>query len=166
MTDQRLIGELREEGGLGVVHVEDVYATGIDDLWSAITDPERLARWVVRIEGELRVGGEFTAAFTSGWRGMGVVEVCEAPHRLQVRTWEPGGVTTTIEALLTPEGAGTRLVIEDRGLPLEEYAAHGAGWQAHVEDLAAYLAGRVPRSWEERWHELSADYLELARAAR
>ena len=32
----------------GEVRVEDVYATDIDDLWEACTDPDRLARWIAQ----------------------------------------------------------------------------------------------------------------------
>ena len=46
-----------------------------------------------------------------------------------------------IEAVLRAEDDRTRLVIEERGLPIDELFAYGAGWQAHVEDLAAHLAG-------------------------
>lgn len=162
MTDARLLGALREEEGTGVVRVEHVYATGIDDLWAAITQPPRLSRWIGQVEGDLRPGGRFRASFTSGWSGSGIVETCDAPHRLRVRTWQEGSDTTTMEAVLTSEGAGTRLVIEERGLPLAEYADHGAGWQAHAEDLEAVVAGREPASWVDRWRELIPAYAALA----
>ena len=55
----RILGTLRSEDGKGVVRVEDRYDTDIDDLWSAITEPGRLARWFGEIAGDLRVGGEF-----------------------------------------------------------------------------------------------------------
>ena len=42
----------------GAVRVEDVYDTGIEDLWEACTTPERLARWIAEVSGDLRVGGE------------------------------------------------------------------------------------------------------------
>jgi uncharacterized protein YndB with AHSA1/START domain len=158
----KLLGELREENGFGVVRVEDVYDTGIDDLWSAITDPRRLGRWIAQVEGDLRVGGEFRATFTSGWSGTGVVETCSAPSVLRVRTQQPGEPETTMEALLSAEGERTRLVIEERGLPLAEYADHGAGWQAHAEDLHAHIAGTEPSDWVQRWRELSAAYFALA----
>jgi DNA-binding transcriptional ArsR family regulator len=45
--------------------------TDIEDLWSALTEPPRLARWIGEIEGDLRHGGEFRARFTSGWEGTG-----------------------------------------------------------------------------------------------
>ena len=43
--DTRIVGSLRSADGAGVVRIEDRYDTDIDDLWSAISDPDRLARW-------------------------------------------------------------------------------------------------------------------------
>ena len=54
------------------------------------------------------------------------------------------------------------LVIEARGLPIEYLAAHGAGWQVHVEDLAAHLAGRERCDIKARWDELIPAYQGLA----
>ena len=67
-----------------------------------------------------------------------------------------------IEATLTADGDQTILVIEERGMPLEQIAAYGAGIQIHVEDLAAYLAGRERRDGPERWAELLPAYQALA----
>ena len=36
-----------------------------DDLWEACTDPERLARWIAKVSGDLQVGGSIHAVFTS-----------------------------------------------------------------------------------------------------
>src|SRR6266550_7413936 len=55
----RILGSLRSADGKGVVRLEDRYDTDIDDLWSALTDPDRLARWHGQVEGDLRPGGEF-----------------------------------------------------------------------------------------------------------
>ena len=59
-----------------------------------------------------------------------------------------------IEARLEADGDGTRLLLEERGVPLAELAGNGAGWQAHVEDLAAHVAGRERTEWRARWAEL------------
>ncbi len=59
----RIVGTLRTADGKGVVRMEDRYDTGIDDLWSALTDLGRLARWLGEFEGDLRLGGEFRARF-------------------------------------------------------------------------------------------------------
>jgi uncharacterized protein YndB with AHSA1/START domain len=157
-TESRVKGTLLAADGKGIVRMEDRYDTSIDDLWSALTDPQRLARWVAVVSGDLRPGGALRARFTSGWEGDGRVDVCEPPRRLLL-TMDPGQEDeTVIEAELFAEGNQTRLVVEERGLPLAELAAHGAGWQAHVEDLAAYLEGRERFDWRQRWIEISPSY--------
>ncbi|HEY3775781.1 MAG TPA: SRPBCC family protein [Solirubrobacteraceae bacterium] len=159
----RVLGTLRSADGKGIVRMEDRYDTDIDDLWSALTDPRRLARWIAEVEGDLRLGGQFRARFTSGWEGTGHVEVCEPPRRLLVVTTETGKPDDqVIEATLTSDGEQTILVIEERGLPLEHLAAYGAGWQVHVEDLAAHLAGRERCDIKARWEELIAAYRDPA----
>ena len=158
----RLVGTLRSEDGKGVVRIEDRYDTDIDDLWTALTDPARLTRWIADVEGDLHLGGEFRATFTSGWEGTGRVDVCDSPQRLLV-TLSPGQEDeTVIEALLEADGDQTRVVVEERGLPLDELAAHGAGWQVHVEDLAAHLSGRGRADMRARWTELIPSYREQA----
>src|SRR5579872_5360928 len=140
----RILGSLRTADGQGIVRIEDRFDTDIDDLWSALTDPGRLARWYGQIEGDLRVGGEYRAhVFASGWEGTGRIDLCEPPRRLLVVSKDPDepneGVT---EVTLTPAGDQTILVFEHRGVPLDLLYAYGAGEQIHVEDLADYLAGR------------------------
>lgn len=157
----RLIGALRAEGESGTVRVEDVYDTDAADLWQALTLPDRLERWIAAVQGELTPGGAFHIRFTSGWEGPGRVVACEAPRRLEVVTGEGSGEETVIEAVLTPEGARTRLVIEERGLSRAELSDHGAGWQAHAEDLAAYLAGGERSDWQARWNELRPAYRDV-----
>ena len=165
-----VIGSLRLVDGKAAVRMEDRFATDAGDLWSALTDPGRLARWIARVDGDLRVGGEVRAAFTSGWEGPGRIEVCEPPSRLVVRLSPGEEDETVIEARVLPEGSMTRLVVEERGLPLGEAAAHGGGWQAHIEDLAAHLAGRGPGDWRARWAEVTPAYRDqqarLAEEAR
>jgi hypothetical protein len=58
----RILGSLRSADGKGVVRIEDRYDTDIDDLWSAVTDPGRLARWYGQVEGDLRPGGHHRLA--------------------------------------------------------------------------------------------------------
>ena len=156
-----VVATLRVVDGKGVVRMEDTYDTDIQDLWTALTNPRRLSRWIADVEGDLRLGGVFRARFTSAWEGSGRVDVCEPPTRLVVTMTDEDG-ETVIEARLTTEADQTRLVIEDRGLPLGELAAHGAGWQAHVEDLATHLAGQPPADWKARWLELTPSYRERA----
>jgi uncharacterized protein YndB with AHSA1/START domain len=154
----RVIGTIRDKDGVGVVRMEDTYDTTAEDLWSALTDPARLARWIAEVKGVLAVGGAFHATFTSGWEGPGRVEECEPPHRLLL-TMSPGeDEETVIEAELVADGTRTWMWIEERGIPVPELPGNGAGWQAHMEDLAAYLAGRERTDWRSRWTELIPAY--------
>lgn len=159
----RPMGSLRTTEGKAVVRMEDRFQTDVDDMWSAITEPERLARWIAQVDGDLRLGGVFRASFTSGWEGQGRVDLCEPPRRLLLTMSPDSDEQTVIEVELVPDGAMTGLVVEERGLPLGEAAVHGAGWQAHVEDLAAHLAGRPRGDWRTRWNELTPVYREQER---
>ena len=130
------IGTLRAlDDTRGAVRVEDVYDTAIEDLWEACTTPERLARWVAEVTGDLRVGGSVQVVFTSTWTGPGASRsathrtICCSPCSRVPRT------SAELEAWLTEEGSRTRLVVEERGLPRDALYLHGAGWQAHLEDL-------------------------------
>ncbi len=160
----RILGSLRSADGKGIVRVEDRFDTDIDDTWSALTDPRRLARWMGEVEGELRLGGEFRARFfASGWEGTGRVEACEPPRRLLLLTMQPGQPDEqVIEVTLAADGDQTILAWEERGMPLDYLAAYGAGIQVHVEDLAAHLSGRERCDAGARWNELIPAYQDLA----
>ena len=171
----RIIGTMRAlDNTRGAVRVEDVYETDIDDLWMACTAPERLARWIAEVSGDLRVGGTVHAVFTSTWTGLARIEVCDAPHHLLL-TAEPGADDETqIDARLTAEGSRTRLVVEERGLPVDKLHFYGAGWQAHLEDLGRSLESdgsahangwsqqTAAVAWHERWTELTPAYQNTA----
>jgi hypothetical protein len=51
----RILGSLGSADGKGIVRMEDRFETEIDDVWSALTDPSRLARWYGEVEGDLVV---------------------------------------------------------------------------------------------------------------
>jgi uncharacterized protein YndB with AHSA1/START domain len=154
----------------GAVRVEDTYDTDIDDLWLACTRPERLARWIAQVTGDLRPGGTVQAVFTSTWSGPAVIEACDPPHHLLLTTEPDTAETTQIEAWLTADGPRTRLVVEERGLPTDQLPFYGAGWQVHLEDLGRSLVGDAPvhpdgwsadsaaADWHRRWTELTPAY--------
>src|SRR5947199_10845130 len=101
----RIVGTLRTGDGKGVVRMEDRFDTDIGDLWSALTDPGRLARWLGEFEGDLRLGGEFRARYFDGWEGTGRVEACEPPRHLLVLTRHVRQADEqAVEATLTADG--------------------------------------------------------------
>ncbi len=176
MTDDvrsRILGSLRSAGGAGVVRLEGRYDTDIDDLWEALTDPARLARWYGEVEGDLRPGGQFRTYIASAdIEAVGRVDACEPPRRLLVTSRETEesyrrgqGVPpydAVIDVTLTEDGDQTLLALEVRGMPLDRIAAFGAGWQIHAENLASYLAGGHADDGVARWEQLIPRYQHLA----
>ncbi|HUY75538.1 MAG TPA: SRPBCC domain-containing protein [Ktedonobacterales bacterium] len=171
--DDRILGRLRSADGVGVVRIEDRYDTAIHDLWAALTDPARLARWHGVVDGDLRPGGAFRLYLAADdVESTGRVNVCEPPRRLRITTREtdesyqkgqgapPFDEITDIT--LTADGDQTILVVEVQGLPLAQIAFYGVGVQLHAEHLAAYLARREPGDGEARWNALLPHYQDLA----
>jgi len=133
-SNTRILGSLRSADGKGVVRMEDRFDTDINDLWSALTDPRRLARWIGDVEGDLHLGGEFHFRFfASGSEGTGRVEACEPPRRL---------LLTVVTVLLEPrEDSQTLLTIRHTLLPAGLAGQHERGWEAVAGQLAANLPG-------------------------
>lgn len=156
-------GTLHSVDGKGVVRMKVRYEAGIDELWSALTDPKRLARWYGIVAGDLQAGGEYTTLITiSGWDGRGRIDLCEPPHRLRVTTWEEVGKEQVVAVSLSAVGDCTNLEVEVRGVPLDLVWAYGSGWHIHLENLGTYLAGRECAESESRWDELERTYREMS----
>jgi uncharacterized protein YndB with AHSA1/START domain len=118
------------------------YRAGVDDVWQACTDPDRLARWLTPVAGDLRPGGRFQLQGNAG----GEILRCEPPRVLTV-TWEsPGGQPVTqVEAVLAPAGDGGTDFELRHGGPVDPafWAQFGAGAVGVGWDLALYALGRV-----------------------
>ena len=121
------------------------YATGIDDAWDALTNAERIPRWFLPIEGDLKLGGHYQLKGNAG----GTIMICEPPRRLGL-SWEFAGGTSWVFVTLTEEGPDrTRLELEHVAHKDQEFVkfwdqfgpgAVGVGWDltllgygAHVE---------------------------------
>jgi uncharacterized protein YndB with AHSA1/START domain len=121
---------------------ERTYDTTVDDVWDAITNGERIPRWLLPIEGDLRLGGRYQLQGNAG----GEVTACDPPTHLAV-TWEFGGGVSWVDVHLSddPDG-GTRLLLEHVAL-VDDLAqwddfgpgAVGIGWDLTLLGLAEHL---------------------------
>jgi uncharacterized protein YndB with AHSA1/START domain len=160
-----VLGRLGAEDGKGIVWLEGRADAEVDRVWSALTEPGRLAEWYGEIEGELRLDGEFHALLhASGWEGTRRVAACEPRRRLLVvpRDGADADADSTEVTLRPVDGGRTVVAVEQRGLPLDLVWAYGAGLQIHVEDLFAHHAGGGRADARTRFGELEASYRELA----
>jgi uncharacterized protein YndB with AHSA1/START domain len=141
---------------LRAVRFERTYAAAVDDVWSALTEPERVARWLDPITGERQVGGTVVVHFDDGDATLEVTE-CAPPHRLAVR-WRHAPdrvseVTVTVEAA----GAGSLLVLDHTLLAASSAPGYAAGWHWHLRALGAVLRGEEREPWST-FDALYADY--------
>jgi uncharacterized protein YndB with AHSA1/START domain len=149
----------RAEDGGGVLRVSSRFDTTVDDLWSAVTQPARLARWLCEVEGDATEGSTVRARYTSGWEGECVIERCDAPHELVISSTELDGTVSRLTARIEPDGDGAVLTVQDTGLTLPDLPFHTAGWRVHLEDLHALLEQDVDSAdWRGRWEALLPAY--------
>jgi uncharacterized protein YndB with AHSA1/START domain len=164
-TGIEIESSLHSDGAKGLIRLKAVYGSNRDAVWSAITDPEQLALWYGRVEGDLREGGDFSAfIYGSEWDGRGHIHTCLPLRELSITESEEDGPEVTVIARLAPDGERTTFDVEVSGLPPEMLFAFGAGWHTQLERLGEYLAGSGPKdlstSWLERWDELAPSYRE------
>ena len=130
--------ELTTDGARRVVTFEREFRTDAGDLWEAITDPGRAGRWLGSLT---RDGDAVTLGFAGGSTRSGRVLECEEPHRLRV-VLDPGTAKQSfLVATLEPTNAGTKLVMQQDGLPPLLAALFTAGWQHHLERLDVVAGG-------------------------
>lgn len=112
------------------------------ELWKALTEPAKLAQWLAPGMIELRLGGRARLDFQdSGIVIDSEVTLCEPDHLLEYGWSKPGEperpLTWTLSAL--QDGCRLSLALQ---LPEGDDAARScAGWDAHLEMLAAALEG-------------------------
>ena len=143
----RGVGEATTPGGEAhVVRFERTYDAAVDDVWDAVTNPERITRWFLPISGDLRLGGSYQFEGNAG----GTILACERPNRLQV-TWvfgDPTADPSILELrLAAADGDTTRLELEHTAMVPEEFwtaygpGAVGVGWDGAALGLSLHLQG-------------------------
>jgi len=140
-------------------------------VWEYLTKSELRRQWLASGEMDLRPGSEFEFVWRNdeltdppGARpeGMGaenrmvckVLEV-DAPRRLFI-SW---GVQSDVLFELAEKGGDTLLTITHRRPPTRDVLLSvSAGWHAHVDVLAAKLAGTKAGPHWDNWVKLREDY--------
>jgi uncharacterized protein YndB with AHSA1/START domain len=169
-TMERDLGTVDEAAdGTVTLRYERVFPRPIATVWSAITEPARIADWLGPAELEPRVGGRFAVRVGPGGRVPieGKVVVWEPPSVLAC-TWNwPEGPAGTIRYELSPDGAhATRLVFTHVGLSAERQNSVLAGWHLYLERLEQAVRGeRPPADFSARHAEVQALYGDVEACA-
>ena len=135
--------EVSRTGETAIVRMRRAYRATPDELWDALTDPERMRRWFMPVTGDLKVGGTFQLEGNAG----GEILECEPPKRFRVTF---GGPTSLLELRLTPAaGSSTDLELEHSMSEPPAPGGSGAlwvgpGWDGGLLGLALYVNGELP----------------------
>lgn len=156
----RALGSVHTKDGMGRVRIEARLGADVHEVWSALTEPGRLSRWLGEFDGDLRLEGEYHSRFfSSGAEATGRVTECEPPRTFTVLTkGRHASSEQHIRATIAADGDETVLVVEQSGLPLDWLAIFAAGLQIHVEDLAAHLSGDGRCDSDARMGELVPEW--------
>jgi uncharacterized protein YndB with AHSA1/START domain len=154
------LGVLRPDGETFAVRFERDYPTTPQDLWDAVTAPDRLERWLAPVTGDPRPGGEVVLRFPDGDVSLRVTR-CEPPHALAVE-WvhpQPGVAPSVVTADLRAIGGdGCRLVLEHSRLTRTGAPGYSAGWHWYLAGLAATYGAAVPPAWDDTFDTLMSRY--------
>ncbi|MGH9157866.1 MAG: SRPBCC family protein [Acidimicrobiales bacterium] len=140
-----------EAGEARTTTIGTTYDAGIDEVWDACTNAERIPRWFMPVSGDLRLHGRYQLEGNAG----GTIQRCDPPNGF-VATWEYGGDVSWIEVRLLAELDGrTRLEldhvahVDDQRWAEFGPGAVGVGWDLGLLGLALHLATGEPVDREE-----------------
>lgn len=168
----RKVEDVSHEGqpARAVVAMRD-YPTGIDDLWNALTDAERIPRWFAPVSGELKLGARYQIKGNAG----GTITTCTPPSRLAM-TWEFGGSISWVEVELEAASSDrTRLTLRHIA-PLDDKSeefwdkfgpgAVGVGWDLSLMGLGWHIeTGKSNERFAEETWALSDEGIAFATAS-
>lgn len=152
----------RREGSVAVTllrHLDHPAAR----VWTLLTDPARLADWLAPGSIELRPGGRARLDFTDSGTVIDSLVTAFEPGALLEYSWGgPDDPPRPVRWSLDIEGpAACRLTLTLTTPASEDAARAAAGWEAHLEMLAAALEGVPIRFPFERFKAARDAYRAL-----
>jgi len=135
-------GEITRDGERLLLRITREFRAPIDDVWAAVTEPERLARWIGTFTGDPASGRvEFlmTAEGATEPEEMEIRE-CEPPRVLRV-TSHVGEEYWHLDLLLEERAGVTTLTFSQPDIDPVAAESVGPGWEYYLDRLVAYETG-------------------------
>lgn len=160
MSGSQALGTFEPRGDHIDVRFERHYPRPVETVWSALTEPERLADWMGVSKIEPMLGGRIEL-------------MVDGPHPMsgQITEWDPPRVleftwsnTHAPDSLVRYElsraaDGGTRLIFTHQGMPYENSALMLPGWHDFLARLGDWLAGEPP-SGDMSYRKMQSAYVE------
>lgn len=142
--EYRVVKDAHHQGQpVRIVSGSRTYDAEIEQLWDAITNPERIPRWFAPITGDLKLGGRYQVEGNAS----GEITRCDRPTALDI-TWEYAENVSWVTVRLEVADDGTRLTLAHlmgKDEASEEHwrkygpGATGVGWELGFLGLALHL---------------------------
>ncbi|KYG29592.1 SRPBCC domain-containing protein [Alkalihalobacillus trypoxylicola] len=130
----------KDEKDVRHVTLERSFSVPVEELWDAVTNPERLSRYFGYVNGELKENGRFQVKDNAE----GTITECVRPQFFAV-TWEFAGGLSWIEVQFAPVSTAETSLKLTHICPVDEHwmnygpGAGGVGWDLVLIGLEAHL---------------------------
>jgi uncharacterized protein YndB with AHSA1/START domain len=133
----------------------------LEDVWAAVTEPDRLARWIGTWQGDPESGSvQFRMLFEGDHPAETMtIRVCEPPRRLHV-TSAVGDEEWLLNLDLTHADGITTLTLAQPGVTAEQVAGVGPGWDYYLDRLVDVETGTDPsrRDFERDYYPVTSSH--------
>lgn len=124
---------------------ERTFTAPVEDVWAAITESDRLGRWIGTWTGDPASG---SVQFQMNAEGDDVapetftIDACDPPHRLVLTSTTEGDANVWHFSLTLTEAAGVTTLEFSQSVPSGEMAGGvGPGWEWYLDRLVAAETG-------------------------
>ncbi|QIG43607.1 SRPBCC family protein [Nocardioides anomalus] len=149
-------GRIERHEGRHVLVQTRTFRAPVEDVWAALTEPERLARWIGTWTGDPTTGSvDFRMLFEGDDEAADAmaIRVCEPPHRLHL-TSQVGDEQWLLELDLTHADGVTTLTFRQPGIEPAQVGEVAPGWDYYLDRLVDAVSGADPA--QRRWDDYAA----------
>ena len=133
----------REGKPARVLVAERSYSAPAGDVWDALTNPDRIPRWLLPISGDLRLGGRYQLEGNAG----GTIETCDPPRHLGV-TWEYEGGISWVDVHLAESGETRRCGSSTSPSPTTSPTSGTSSGPARSASVGTSPCSVSPNTWD------------------
>ena len=148
---------LRDEDGMRLQFVR-TYSDPVEDVWSALTEPDRVSRWFGTWSGDPAKGVVQVLMTEDDGSTPQIVTIleCQPPRQLTVDLPSPDGAWR-VSVSLRAEAGLTTLVFTQRLAEPYDASSIGPGWHYYLDRLGAVLADTAPPDHWDDYHPALQD---------